>query len=106
MKLDGEIDEHGAVREPGFLHRNFQASTCGRAATPPRSAVVAKFLETMLDPDSLNFVNSWLARIWKEQGEAPTRKALWQWFGSSSGIALPPRCGGHPATRAARPTRE
>ena len=52
--------------------------------------MVAKFLETQLDPETLmNFVNSWLAEIWEEQVEAPTRKSLSQCFGNHVRDAVP-----------------
>lgn len=92
VKLDGEIDENSTLREPESRHRNAGFHLwSGYNPIVKWSAVVAKFLETMLDPDTLmNFVNSWLAEIWEEQVEAPTRKALSQCFGNYLRDAVPP----------------
>lgn len=91
VKLDGEIDENGNLREPESMHRNAGFHLwSGYNPVVTWARVVAKFLETQLDPDTLmNFVNSWLAEIWEEQVEAPTRKSLSQCFSNHVRDAVP-----------------
>lgn len=72
---DGEVTADGEVRGAFKANAGFHAT----ALTSPVvsfSQMAAEFLEANTPAAKMNFVNSWLAEIWEEQVDAPTKKAL------------------------------